>query len=85
MINSTLVKKLEPEYVVDKYGDKRSFNSNGNMHSFDDNPAVISKNGNKFWFKDGLLHRDNDLPAVILNNGDKEWWVNDKRIRRERA
>ncbi len=29
-----------------------------------DEPAIISNNGNKRWYKDGFLHRENDLPAT---------------------
>ena len=37
---------------------------NGLLHSFDDKPAVVISDVEK-WFKDGLIHRDNDLPAII--------------------
>jgi len=32
-----------------------------------------TKNGNKFWFKNGLYHREKDLPAIIWSNGDMDW------------
>jgi hypothetical protein len=83
MINSTLIKKLAPKYEVDKYGDKRSYNSFGQLHSFDDHPALISVSGSKFWFKEGKRHRDNNLPAEIWYDGYAEWWVDGKRIRSE--
>jgi len=38
-------------------------------HSFDDEPALIYKDGTKFWYKDGKLHRDNQNPAVIYPVG----------------
>jgi hypothetical protein len=83
MINSTLVKKLEPEYSIDKYGYKRSFNSEGQLHSFYDQPALIYTNGIMVWYKDGKEHRDNGLPAVTDADGHKEWWVNGVCIRKE--
>ena len=41
-------------------------------HSINDEPAVISKFGKK-WYYNNKLHRDNDLPAVIRDNA-KEWY-----------
>jgi hypothetical protein len=84
MINATLIKKLEPEYVLDVFGIKSSYNSEGNLHSFDDYPALIYKNGAMVWYKDGRIHRDNDKPAVIRFDGDREWWVNGRCIRSAR-
>jgi hypothetical protein len=83
MINSTLVKKLEPEYVLDVFGIKTSYNSNLQIHSVYDCPAVIYMSGTMVWYKDGKRHRDNDLPAIVWSGGSKEWWVNGERIRRE--
>lgn len=51
---------------------------NDNLHSFDDQPAVISPSGNKYWYKHGKLHRDNDLPAVIRSNGNQYWYKHGK-------
>lgn len=47
---------------------------NGVLHSFDDQPAIITGNGNQYWFRYGMQHRDNDLPAVIHANGTHEWY-----------
>lgn len=62
-----------------------TFNSNGKLHSFHDNPSVMVINGimmgDKLWHKCGVLHRDNDKPAIILDNGDKFWYSNGKHHR----
>jgi len=39
-------------------------NEKGELHSFDDNPAIEMAYGYKEWYKDGKLHRDNG-PASI--------------------
>jgi len=48
-------------------------------HSFDDEPAIIWKNGTKYWYKDNKIHRDNNLPAVIWSNGNYEYYKNGER------
>jgi hypothetical protein len=39
-------------------------NSEGKFHRLDD-PAVITKEGNEYWSKNGVKHR----PAVTYDNG----------------
>ena len=46
---------------------KRIYNEAGNLHSFNDEPAIDTC-GIKKWYKNGVLHRDNDKPAVISND-----------------
>jgi hypothetical protein len=38
-------------------------NDAGQLHSIDDAPALETKDGAKFWYKDGKCHRDNGEPA----------------------
>jgi hypothetical protein len=59
-------------------GVKTTCNSNNQLHSFNDEPAVICSDGAKSWYKDGKLHRDNDEPAVIHSDGAKHWYKDDK-------
>ena len=58
----------------------------GNLHNFDDAPAIIAKNSHiesfglilhekSAWYHLGKLHRDNG-PAVIWSNGTQEWYQN---------
>lgn len=46
---------------------------NGLRHSFDDQPAYISK-ASQSWYQHGKYHRDDDLPAVIYTTGSQEWY-----------
>jgi hypothetical protein len=52
----------------------RMFKYNGCAHSFNDQPALIHKDGTQKWFQHGNLHRDNDLPAVIHKDGTQKWF-----------
>ena len=57
-------------------------NKNGKLHSFNDEPAVYTKDF-KCWFKNGKLHRDNDKPAMIWNGRIKKWFKNGEQYRQE--
>jgi hypothetical protein len=72
---------------IDKYGIKRWFDADGNIHRAD-GPAIEDVDGTKIWQKHGLLHRD-DGPACEFASGDDgwdhenyerdgnyEWWLN---------
>jgi hypothetical protein len=50
------------------------YNSNRQLHSECDRPAVVDRNY-KAWYKNGELHRDGSMPAVIHGNR-MEWWKN---------
>jgi hypothetical protein len=53
----------------------------GELHSFNDLPAVIYSNGSTsctLWYQHGKLHRDNDQPAVIYGSRTKYWYQHDK-------
>lgn len=44
------------------------------LHSFNDEPAIIFTNGTKKWFIEGREGRmNNELPAIEFNNGSKIW------------
>jgi hypothetical protein len=60
------------------------FNANGELHSENDLPAVITRYKDEItqeWYQNGLLHRDNDLPAITHPNGTKEWYQFNQRHR----
>jgi len=59
-----------------EYDDRiETLNDKGELHSFNDNPAVKCHfGGYKKWYKDGELHRDNDKPACIYYNGSMKWY-----------
>ena len=54
---------------------------NEELHSYGDAPAIVYKDEEKRWYKEGKVHRENDKPAVIYSDGMKEWWYEDKRHR----
>jgi len=51
----------------------------GYLHSYDDEPSVVSPRG-KFWHKDGCLHRENNKPAFTEWIGTEEFYMNGKEI-----
>ena len=59
-----------------------SSNLNYSLHSFENNPSVIYKNGTKEWHFHGHLDRMGK-PAVIYSNGDVEYWHFGKRHRKD--
>jgi len=80
IIDFTTKSEIMPEYIVDVYGNKRLYDQNGELHSYNDLPAVVLTKG-KGWYKHGKRHRNNDLPAIIRPNGSTEYWVDGKRIK----
>jgi hypothetical protein len=60
---------------------KQTRDENGELHSFNDEPAIINSGGSKQWYKHGKIHRDNDLPAIIWSNGSKAWFQHGLRHR----
>jgi len=64
-----------------KYDDRiETLNDKGELHSFNDKPAVEYSTGTKKWYKDGKRHRL-DGPAVEYNDGYKAWYKEGKRHR----
>lgn len=60
--------------IIDDESEKHYLNNK--LHR-DKGPAVILKNGTKFWFKNGKLHNENG-PAIVKPNGTKKWLINGK-------
>ncbi len=65
----------EPAPIIDEFGNKFWYDSKGNFHRDNDNPAIEWVDGSKQWFINGLAHRNHGRPAVINANGDKAWWI----------
>ncbi len=58
--------------VVFRSVDKNGYTyKNGELHSYNDLPAVISGD-RKVWYRDDKCHREGDLPAII--NGARQEW-----------
>ena len=72
--DAALFDSLKYRVVVGPDGTRKYYNSAGQLHC-EDGPAVILKNGSKFWFQNGDLHRT-DGPAVTWTSGNMEWWIN---------
>jgi len=77
-IDFTTKPEFTPEYITDQNGTQRLYDQNHKLHSYNDLPAAIYKNGDKYWLKHGKQHRDNGLPAVVFENGLKSYWINGK-------
>jgi len=75
MNREKVIKEFENRTVTGYLNKKGKFI----YHSFDDEPALIYKDGTKYWCKDGLVHRDNNLPAFIYADGSNSLCKNDKR------
>jgi hypothetical protein len=46
---------------------------NGIMHSWNDEPALITAKGDRVWYYKGREHRNQDLPTAICYDGRKIW------------
>ena len=57
---------MKPVLKVDSLGNKRWYNSDGQLHR-EDGPAVITNKHVKLWYYNGKLHRE-DGPAI--DDGD---------------
>ena len=64
---------------INSYGDKYWYNKNKELHSFNDQPAVINFDGSRYWYQNGKIHRLTG-PAVIYSNGIKAWYIDGKYI-----
>ena len=54
-------------------------NEKGQLHSFNGEPAVSWKNGDKAWYKAGLPHKLGS-PAMVWANGRSAWFYKGKRV-----
>lgn len=39
---------------------------------------LITRNGDRFWFRNHMYHREGDEPAIIRTIGTKEWYKDGK-------
>jgi hypothetical protein len=69
---------VENYYEFASMINRETRNSKGQLHSLNDEPAIIFQSGTKCWCKDGEYHRDNDEPAIIDPNGTKYWYKDGK-------
>jgi len=55
----------------------------GELHSEDDKPACMDKDGTLFWYKNGERHRGKYKPAVIRPDGTLLWYIDGNLIKRK--
>jgi len=67
--------------VIDKYGHKHWYDSDGELHR-EDGPAIEWAHGGKEWVKHGEWHRE-DGPAYESVNGYKAYYLEGIRYSEE--
>jgi len=72
---------ITEEKICALNGDKTTRNEKGELHSYNDEPAVISADGDKWWYRNDKIHRDGDKPAIVMADGSEEWYKDGKRHR----
>ena len=67
------------DYILYADGNRCTY-LNGELHSYNDKPALINSYGAQYWYKEGKLHRE-DGPAIIRLNIDQAWYMGDIKHR----
>lgn len=78
---SLAISEIEDENVWQKVledGTIEYRNSIGELHSINDEPAIINTDGSKIWYCNDKIHRDNDLPAETWPDGTQVWYWNNQ-------
>ena len=55
----------------------QTLDDNLELHSFNDEPAIIMSDGTMVWYKHGKIHRESG-PAVIFKNNDVSFYYEHK-------
>jgi hypothetical protein len=75
ILQKTYIIRVTNELIVKVTNkDYDAFYYQNELHSFNDQPAIIYANGTMKWYQHGKYHRDNDLPATIYSDGGKMWY-----------
>jgi 2',3'-cyclic-nucleotide 2'-phosphodiesterase (5'-nucleotidase family) len=62
--------------LVFEAGDFVTVDDAGELHSFNDEPAVVREDGmDLMWFEHGVLHRSKG-PALITSTGKRRYFIN---------
>lgn len=64
---------MKTNYTIDNMGNKYHYDSEGNLHSINDEPAVILNSGEKKWYYNGLIHREG-TPAVNIPGYENQYF-----------
>lgn len=71
--NTNIIKRIiiyYPDYLTDKFYDK-----DGELHKDNDEPAIITSEGEMHYYLHGNRHRGHYAPAIIWSDGRKEYYV----------
>ena len=63
--------------------DGRDTYLNGKLHSFDDQPSIVYKNGFNEWHQNGKLHRVG-FPAIVYRDGSCSYYLDGRLYRDNR-
>ena len=72
--DAELFEALKYRIEVDEFGTRIYRNAAGQPHR-DNGPAVVWRNGDCYWYQNGVLHRE-DGPAIEYADGSKRWFQN---------
>jgi hypothetical protein len=71
--------EIDPPTEIGEYGNKYWKNKKNQPHRDRDLPAIILKNGTRYWCQNGKVHRDDDLPAISYLDGRESYYKNGER------
>ena len=74
--------KYHPAFFYITTGEKK-WHKNGELHSFDDEPAMIMGHGAKVWYRNNEIHREGDLPAFIDGDGLSMHYYKNGKLHRD--
>lgn len=78
---------MDVHYIASHYLDEHGNNLQGcdechyvnGVYHNDNGPAIIFKNGDKFWYNNGKVHRI-DGAAIEFEDGPKRWFYEGKEV-----
>ena len=71
---------MKSKYTKDNIGNKFNYNEFGELHSINDEPAMILESGEKRWYYKNLLHRETG-PAVTIPGYENQYFFMGKKHR----
>lgn len=71
---------MSVNYILDKIGNKYHYDEDGNLHSMNDEPAMILESGEKRWYYQGLIHREGK-PAIQIPGYENQYYEMGKKHR----
>lgn len=62
-----------PNPTFNSDGDRFYFDNNGELHSYNDLPAIERTNGTLEWFRHGIRHIDGGKPAIVRTHFGRQF------------